>query len=58
MKDLKIYYKTDEKKDTIDSSFDFLIENLAKEYGLSFFGSGVEIGTGIRDIHYGKKGKK
>lgn len=55
MKDLKIYYQTEKGKDTIDSSFDFLIEKLAKEYGLYFMGSGVEIGTGIRDIHYGRK---
>lgn len=58
MKDLKIYYQTKNGKPVIDSSFDFLIAQLAKEYGLTFSGSGVEIEKGIRDIHYIKKGKK
>ena len=54
MKDLKIYY-LDEK--TINPEFDKKIETLAKEQGLTFQGSGFEIDTGIRDIHY-KKEKK
>ena len=59
MKDLKIYYITDEGKDTIDSGFDGLLEAIVTScFGMEFFGSGVEIGTGIRDIHYIKKEKK
>lgn len=59
MKDLKIYYKTDDGKDTIDSSFDKLLEAIVTQFfGVEFSGSGVEIGTGIRDIHYIKKMKK
>ncbi|MCK4760209.1 MAG: hypothetical protein KAT69_09165 [Candidatus Aminicenantes bacterium] len=53
MKDLKIYYQSDDGR--IDSAFDKKIEKLAKEFGLSFQGSGVEIGKGIRDIHYRKE---
>ena len=53
MKDLKIYYESDEG--TINSEFDKKIEKLAKEFGLSFQGSGVEIGKGIRDLHYKKE---
>ena len=52
MKDLKIYYKTSYEKGAINSNFDKKIEEIAKEFGLNFSGSGVEIGTGIRDIHY------
>ncbi len=55
MKDLKIYYQTVKGKDTINSAFDIMIEAVAKFYGLSFSGSGVEIGTGIRDLHYRKE---
>lgn len=57
MKDLKVYYKTDHAMGAIDSLFDKEIKRLAKRYELEFFGSGVEIGTGIRDLHY-KKEKK
>lgn len=55
MKDLKIYYKTEEGLDTIDSKFDKEMEALAFRFGLIFSGSGVEIGTGIRDLHYEDK---
>lgn len=54
MKDLKIHYWDE---GTINSEFDKKIEILAKEQGLSFQGSGFEIETGIRDLHY-KKEKK
>ena len=58
MKDLKIYYKTDyDLGPLIDSVFDKEIEKLAKKFGMSFQGSGVEIGKGIRDIHYRKEKK-
>lgn len=53
MKDLKVYYESDDGK--IDSTFDKEIEKLAEKLGLSFQGSGVEIGKGIRDIHYRKE---
>ena len=52
MKDLRIYYKTDNATDSIDSTMDKEIEKVAKKFGLCFQGSGVEIATGIRDIHY------
>lgn len=52
MKDLKVYYITDDSTDSIDSAMDKEIEKVAKKFGLCFQGSGVEIGTGIRDIHY------
>lgn len=56
MKDLKIYYQTDDNDtSSIDPSFDFLVEKLAEQYGLEFQGSGVEIGKGVRDIHYRKE---
>lgn len=52
MKDLRVYYKTDKAADSIDAAMDKEIEKVAKKFGLCFQGSGVEIGTGIRDIHY------
>jgi hypothetical protein len=58
MKDLKIYYQNSSPGSTtptINSDFDKEIEKLAEKYGLTFMGSGVEIGTGIRDIHYRKE---
>jgi len=59
MKDLKIYYKTDKGKDTIDSGFDGLLEAIVTTcFGLEFSGSGVELETGIRDIHYRKEKPK
>ena len=57
MKDLKIYYETDKGKSSIDSDFDKFVEVIAKYLGLSFQGSGVEVGKGIRDLHYKKKKK-
>lgn len=57
MKDLKVYYITDDSTDSIDSAMDKEIEKVAKKFGLCFQGSGVEIGTRIRDLHY-KKEKK
>ncbi|MBA7497101.1 hypothetical protein ES702_07710 [subsurface metagenome] len=56
MKDLKVYYQTEYPKlNTISEGFDKEIEKIAEKYGLTFSGSGVEIGTGIRDLHYIKK---
>ena len=56
MKDLKVYYQTEyPKSNTISEGFDKEIEKIAEKYGLSFSGSGVEIGTGIRDLHYRKE---
>lgn len=54
MKDLKIHYWDE---GTINPEFDKKIEILAKEQGLIFQGSGFEIDTGIRDLHYKKEGK-
>ena len=58
MKDLKVYYKFDRPFEGINPEFDKEIERLAKKQGLKFQGSGVEIGTGIRDIHYKKEKTK
>ena len=58
MKDLKIYYKQNEREPVIDLVFDSEIEDLARKNGLEFSGSGVEIGTGIRDIHFIEKNRK
>lgn len=62
MEDLKIYYKTDKAAGSIDAAMDKEIEKIAEKFGLAFSGSGVEIGTGIRDLHYiksrGKNGFK
>ena len=56
MEDLKVYYKTGyPKSNTISEAFDKEIEKLAEKYGLTFIASGVEIGKGIRDIHFIKK---
>jgi uncharacterized protein YggL (DUF469 family) len=55
MKDLKIYYMTEVTSEPILRVFDKAIKELANKNGLTFVGSGVEIKTGIRDIHY--KGK-
>jgi len=52
VKDLKIYYKSESIENTINSRFDKEIEKIAEKFGLAFCGSGVEVGTGIRDIHY------
>lgn len=56
MKDLRVYYITEGLP--ISTDFDREIERLAKRYGLKFQGSGVEIATTIRDIHYAKEGNK
>jgi len=55
MKDLKIYYEMEREFEGIDPVFDNEIAKLAKKQGLKFQGSGVEIGTRIRDIHYRKE---
>ena len=52
MEDLKVYYKDEQQ---INEEFDKAIENLAHKFGLYFTGSGVEIKTHIRDIHFEKK---
>ena len=52
MEDLKVYYKTDKATGSIDAAMDKEVEEIAEKYGLAFAGSGVEIGTGIRDVHY------
>lgn len=57
MKDLKIYYEFGKPFEGINSNFEREIEKLAKKEGLSFQGSGVEVGKGIRDIHYKREGK-
>jgi len=56
MKDLKVYYQTEyPKSNVISEGFDKEIEKIAKRHGLCFQGSGVEVGTGIRDLHYMKE---
>lgn len=57
MQDLKIFYKTVIGQDTINSKFEKEMEALAFRYGLKFSASGVELGKGIRDIHYLRKKK-
>lgn len=58
MKDLKVYYRTEyPNASPISEGFDKEIEKLARKYGLKWQGSGVEIDTKIRDLHY-KKEKK
>lgn len=58
MKNLKVYYITEyPKSNSISEGFDKEIEKLAEKYGLKFQGSGVEVETGIRDIHYKKENK-
>ena len=54
MQDLRIYYETEKGKHSINSNFEKDIERIALRNGLKFHGSGVEIETGIRDIHYAK----
>ena len=58
MKDLRVYYVTDDGEEAIYEVFDFFLESLAEFLGMKFVGSGVEIGKKIRDIHYIKKRKK
>lgn len=59
MKDLKVYYVTDKGEQAINPQLDKVIEIIAVMAGLTFSGSGVELETKIRDIHYTKrKGKK
>lgn len=55
MKDLKIYYITDDGENAVDSNLEKAIEIITDKYGLEFYGSGVEIGKKIRDLHYRKK---
>ena len=55
MKDLKIYYITDDVAGSIDAAMDKEIEKIAEKFGLAFCGSGVEIGTKTRDIHYSSR---
>ena len=58
MIDLTLYYYGEKSKPVINEGFDKEIEKLANKYGLTFSGSGVELGKGVRDIHYIKKEKK
>ena len=55
MKDLKVYYETDDTAGSIDAAMDKEIEKIAEKFGLKFMGSGVELGPGIRDLHYRKE---
>ena len=55
MKDLKIYYVTDDGEEAIWKPFDLFMESLANFLGMEFVGSGVEIGKKIRDVHYRRK---
>jgi len=55
MKDLKIYYVTDDGSLPIDCFAESIFELVAKFFNVKFVGSGVEIGKKIRDIHYRKK---
>ena len=56
MKDLKIYYQTEYPHTSpISEGFDTEVEKLAKRYGLKFQGSGFEMDTKIRDLHYMKE---
>ena len=55
MKDLKVYYETDDAAGSIDAAMDKEIEKIAEKFELAFCGSGVEIGKGIRDIHYSSR---
>ena len=52
MEDLKVYYLTGKAEGAIDAAMDKEVEKIAEKFGLAFCGAGVEIGTGIRDIHY------
>jgi len=55
MEDLRVYYKTDDTAGSIDSAMDKEIEKIAEKFNLKFQGSEVEIGKGIRDLHYRKE---
>lgn len=56
MKDLKVYYQTEyPNAGPISKDFDRRIENLARRYGLSFQGSGFDMVTNVRDLHYAKE---
>jgi|GEM_PF-6587973 len=57
MEDLKVYYKTEDVAGAkrIDAAMDKEIEKIAEKFKLAFCGSGVEIGTGIRDLHYSSR---
>lgn len=55
MKDLKIYYKYNER---INSEFDKEIEKIAEKFGLKFIASGFDYENKIRDIHYVEKKKR
>ena len=55
MKDLKVYYITDDGEEAIYKPLDIFMESFANFLGMKFVGSGVEIGKKIRDIHYRKK---
>ncbi len=50
--DLRIYYQSDLQVDTAtEKEFD----KIAKRFNLKSMGSGFEIDTGIRDLHYRRK---
>ena len=52
MKDLKVYYKYEEG---VNSEFDKEIDELAKNHGLTFSGSGFNYEDKVRDLHYERK---
>lgn len=54
LKKLKIIYECANKGE-INSYFDDAVKKLAKLYGLEWYGQGMEIETGIRDIVFKTK---
>jgi len=51
LKTLKIYYECQDSG-TINKYFDSDIRDLAKKYGITFYASGMDMETGIRDMAF------
>ncbi len=54
LKTLKVYYECRDKGE-INLYFDKEIRELAKKYGVPWYGQGMDIETGERDLAFGHK---
>jgi len=51
LKTLKVYYEC-QNNGTMNSDFESDIRDLAKKYGITFYASGMDMVTGVRDLAF------
>ena len=54
LKTLKVYYECRDKGE-INPYFDKAVRELAKMYGIKWYGQSMEVETGVRDLCFGEK---